>query len=86
MSYFIQEYSAERKNQLKQCFEKVLKQNETTTVIFGGDLNLRDKELQSIGNAPPGIEDLWIRTGSRKECQYTWDMTRNTNLEVRAQV
>jgi tyrosyl-DNA phosphodiesterase 2 len=25
---------------------------------------------------------LWHRTGSRKECEYTWDMTRNTNLEV----
>ena len=57
-------------------------QPETTTVLFAGDLNLRDKELAEIGGPPAGVEDLWQRTGSRKECQYTWDMTRNHNLEV----
>ena len=25
--------------------------------------------------------DLWQTTGSRKEAQFTWDMSRNTNLE-----
>jgi hypothetical protein len=24
--------------------------------------------------------DLWIETGKRKECTYTWDMNRNTNV------
>jgi hypothetical protein len=27
-----------------------------------------------------GIYDLWIETGKRKECTYTWDMNRNTNV------
>lgn len=25
--------------------------------------------------------DLWQMTGSRKEAEFTWDMSRNTNLE-----
>ncbi len=64
------------------CFGKVLSAEKDKTVIFGGDLNMRDKELESIGNVPAGLDDVWIRMGSRKECQYTWDMARNTNLEV----
>lgn len=59
-----------------------LEYSEDATVIFAGDLNLRDKELDSIGGIPAGMEDVWISSGSRKECQYTWDMTRNSNLEV----
>lgn len=45
-----------------------------------GDLNLRDSDLAAIGGSPKGVCDLWEATGSRKECQYTWDLTRNTNL------
>jgi len=27
------------------------------------------------------VHDLWESTGSRKECLYTWDTSRNTNLQ-----
>ncbi|XP_054707550.1 tyrosyl-DNA phosphodiesterase 2-like [Uloborus diversus] len=73
--------SEERKKQLKSMFKQVLTVPEDKTVIFGGDLNLRDKELTELGNLPAGIEDVWVMCGSRKECSYTWDMTRNDNLE-----
>ena len=76
------DHAQERMTQLRQCFKTALDQPETTTVLLAGDLNMRDKELAEVGGAPVGMEDLWIRTGSRKECQFTWDMTRNTNLEV----
>ncbi|KAJ8874106.1 hypothetical protein PR048_024947 [Dryococelus australis] len=41
-----------------------------------------DFTLELSGGIPPGIEDLWITCGSRKTCQYTWDMVRNTNKEI----
>ncbi|KAK7874296.1 hypothetical protein R5R35_007776 [Gryllus longicercus] len=75
------EFEDERKSQLKSLFEAVQKIPETESVIFGGDLNMRDKELDSLGGIPPGIDDIWKICGSRKECQYTWDMQRNTNKE-----
>jgi len=39
-------------------------------------------QLVLAGGIPPGIEDLWISCGSRKECQYTWDTLRNCNKEI----
>ena len=42
----------------------------------------QDKDVTAVGGLPAGIDDLWIRSGSRKECQWTWDMMRNTNKEV----
>lgn len=73
------EHSDTRKIQLQKVFEEVNKVPENQSVLFGGDLNLRDKELNEIGGIPPGMEDLWVTCGSRKECQYTWDTLRNTN-------
>nr|CAD7440518.1 unnamed protein product [Timema bartmani]CAD7457834.1 unnamed protein product [Timema tahoe] len=75
------DHAAERVKQLKECFKVTLEAPEDTTVIFAGDLNLRDKELEQLGGLPPGVEDLWKTCGSRKECQYTWDMLRNSNKE-----
>ena len=37
-------HTAERKRQLKTAFD-VIKKHSDKTVIFGGDLNLRDKEV-----------------------------------------
>lgn len=31
---------------------------------------------------PNKINDVWEATGSRKECLYTWDCMRNTNLKM----
>ena len=82
MTISFQEHAENRKWQLKKCFAKMTKQDPSLTVIFGGDLNMRDKELQETGGIPDGAVDLWQHSGSRKECQYTWDMMRNTNVEV----
>ena len=51
--------------------------------ILAGDLNLRDAELVASGGLPDRTVDVWERCGARKELQYTWDMTRNTNLQVK---
>jgi len=75
------EHAEERKKQLQQCLGFVERRPPDSNVIFGGDLNMRDKELTSIGGLPVGIKDMWEEMGSRKEVQYTWDMQRNTNLE-----
>ncbi|CAF2709939.1 unnamed protein product [Rotaria sp. Silwood2] len=72
--------SKERIEQLKLCFKHMLDSPSHRIVLFGGDLNIREKELQKAGDIPSGIVDLWIETGKRKECTYTWDMNRNTNV------
>lgn len=74
------EASEERKQQLQSVMKDVINLPDTRTVLFAGDLNLRDKELNEIGGLPAGIEDVWVMCGSRKECSYTWDLTRNDNL------
>lgn len=76
------DHAEERVRQLRTCFKAAMEQPEGTTVILGGDMNLRDKDVTAVGGIPAGIDDLWIRSGSRKECQYTWDMMRNTNKEM----
>merc|ERR1712142_855067 len=75
------EHAEERKKQLEQCLGIVTRRPEANTVIFAGDLNMRDKELASIGGLPSGVVDAWVETGSRREVQYTWDLQRNSNLE-----
>lgn len=74
------DFSKQRIEQLRKCFKEIESQNENSLVFFGGDLNLRDKDLEAIGGLPKGINDVWLATGKRKECEYTWDMSRNTNL------
>ena len=32
-----------------------------------------------IGGLPKNVSDMWEATGSRKECQYTWDSSLNNN-------
>ena len=69
-----------RKRQLREVFAKMSAIKEKGDIcIFGGDLNLRDKEVQSVG-IPNGIVDVWEACGSPKEHQYTWDIETNDNL------
>ena len=42
------EHAEERTRQLEQCFEIMSKRPGDRTVIFGGDLNSRDKEVENI--------------------------------------
>lgn len=76
------EHAEERKNQLKKCLEQVKNRPGERVVILAGDLNMRDKELDGVGGLPRGLKDVWQECGSRKEAQYTWDMIRNSNLQV----
>ena len=50
--------------------------DEGRNVMFGGDLNMRDKELQEVGGLPPGARDCWEACGRRKEAEFTWDISR----------
>ncbi|XP_076306922.1 tyrosyl-DNA phosphodiesterase 2-like isoform X3 [Tachypleus tridentatus] len=75
------ESSSERMTQLKMAYMKIVDTPKDRTVIFAGDLNLRDKEVSQLGDYPASVQDLWITCGERKECQYTWDMSRNDNLK-----
>ena len=74
--------SAERKDQLKQCFEFIKEQNElfSRVCILGGDLNLRDEEVAKVGLLPSMV-DVWEACGSIEEHRYTWDVSENDNLD-----
>jgi len=75
------EHTDERMRQLEKCFDIMNRRPEDRTVILGGDLNMRDKEVASVGGLPAGARDVWEQLGSRPEVKWTWDLTRNTNLE-----
>lgn len=75
-------YSSEvRSVQLRKCFRRCLKEPLDRTVIFGGDLNLRDSEVASVGGVPEGMVDVWEACGSIPATCYTWDMSINDNLD-----
>lgn len=74
-------HADERKKQLQTCLKAVKEASTSATVMFGGDLNLRDKELQAIGGLPSDCQDMWEITGERPEAKYTWDLIKNDNLE-----
>ena len=76
-----QEHSDERVRQLEKCLEIMTRRPGDRTVIFGGDLNMRDKEVAKVGGLPPGVKDVWEDLGRREEVRYTWDLQRNSNLE-----
>lgn len=72
-----------RKEQLTTVFElmsQICTVNSGTYCLFGGDLNLRDKELRDIA-MPPGIVDIWEGCGSPPDEKYTWDIQNNDNLD-----
>lgn len=75
------DFTRERVEQLKIAFAKMKSGPAATTTIFGGDLNLRDKEVVQAG-LPHGVVDLWEACGQRPECKWTWDTMRNTNREM----
>ncbi|XP_003382697.1 PREDICTED: tyrosyl-DNA phosphodiesterase 2-like [Amphimedon queenslandica] len=79
----MKDFSGERKDQLSQCFEFVKEQNElfSRTCIFGGDLNLRDEEVKSMGGLLPKMVDMWEACGSSEEDKYTWDIQANDNID-----
>lgn len=76
------DHASERKKQLEQCFGLMSRRPDDRSVIFGGDLNLRDPEVVSVGGAPAPARDVWEELGRREEVRWTWDCQRNTNKEI----
>ncbi|KAK2539982.1 Tdp2 [Columba livia] len=76
------DHSKERMKQLKIVLNKMQKESESTTVIFGGDTNLRDSEVAKLGSLPNNIMDIWEFLGKPQHCRYTWDTYSNTNLNA----
>ena len=75
------DHGVERKNQFSQVFKIVEKLQLSRVCIFGGDLNIRDKEVAAVSLAPDTV-DVWEACGSIEEHRYTWDTGANTNLGV----
>ena len=73
-------FSGERKKQLKQVFEFIQSQDQSHTILFGGDMNLRDPEVRAVG-LPVDIRDAWEACGSCQESKFTWDVSENSNLD-----
>lgn len=76
------ECGQERKRQLGIVFDlmkETCAKNPNTSCVFGGDLNLRDNEVRSVG-VPPGMVDVWEACGSPPSERYTWDVKENDNL------
>ncbi|KAM9308309.1 tyrosyl-DNA phosphodiesterase 2 [Gastrophryne carolinensis] len=76
------EFANERMKQLKIVLQKMSEVPPSTSVIFGGDTNLRDKEVQNIGGLPNNILDIWEFLGRPEHCRYTWDTKVNNNLKI----
>ncbi|KAL2080534.1 hypothetical protein ACEWY4_024327 [Coilia grayii] len=74
--------SNERMNQLQLMFRKMRETSENTTIIFGGDTNLRDTEVAKVGGLPAGVCDVWETLGREEHCRYTWDTKANGNKSV----
>ncbi|KAL3891597.1 hypothetical protein ACJMK2_003853 [Sinanodonta woodiana] len=73
--------SQERKRQLMLLFDRVDLADIDRTVIFGGDLCIRDNEIAEIDGVPEDADDIWEVTGMRPEAKFTWDTLYNDNLE-----
>ncbi|XP_075069256.1 tyrosyl-DNA phosphodiesterase 2 isoform X2 [Mixophyes fleayi] len=76
------DHSKERVQQLQIVLNKMQEIPPSTTVIFGGDTNLRDTEVQKIGGLPSNILDIWEFLGKPEHCRYTWDTKVNNNLRL----
>ncbi|EDO38578.1 predicted protein [Nematostella vectensis] len=71
----------ERQRQLEMVLEKMKEQDPNSMVLFAGDMNLRDKELNGIGGLDSrGILDVWEKVGNDAS-KFTWDVSANDNLD-----
>ncbi|XP_037040309.1 tyrosyl-DNA phosphodiesterase 2-like [Bradysia coprophila] len=76
-------FAPQRVIQLKMCFDRCRSIPPEWNVIFGGDLNARDTEVQ--GKVPANMHDLWMRNGSSSS-KFTWDLKYNTNKQMPGKV
>jgi len=77
----MKDYSSQRKVQFKECLQKLQEMMSEddpseTLAIFGGDLNVRDNEVEDV---PEKLRDAWVAGGSREDRRFTWDKRRNDN-------
>lgn len=79
----MKDYAAERKRQLRTVFDimgQAASSSDKRVHLFGGDLNLREAELRSVG-LPPDTVDVWEAYGAEASQRYTWDVAENDNLD-----
>ena len=76
------DFAQNRMHQFEEIHAFVSNLPKNEAVVVAGDLNMRDEELAGFGGLPPEWIDAWEATGKKKECQFTWDMLRNDNLEM----
>ncbi|CAB3359841.1 Hypothetical predicted protein [Cloeon dipterum] len=75
-------YKQARVAQLQMAFKEMKEKCQTHHVLFAGDLNLRDAEVGLAGDIPSGAVDLWEACDKRDTCKYTWDSSRNSNIQL----
>ena len=74
--------SQEREEQLTTVFHRMTEahaKDSLVSCLFGGDLNLRDFEVRSVG-LPADTVDVWEACGRQPRQRNTWDMRENDNL------
>ena len=74
--------SRERKNQLREILLYMRRRVNSVNVIFGGDTNLRDKEVNEVSGLPNEVIDVWESCGSPQDAKFTWDISENDNKDM----
>ncbi|XP_039249603.2 tyrosyl-DNA phosphodiesterase 2-like [Styela clava] len=73
----------ERKRQLGILYSTMMQFPSVSTVIFGGDTNLRDAEFTSVVHSGKFdatlVKDIWEILGSPQDVRYSWDLQNNDN-------
>ncbi|MEN2498546.1 MAG: Tyrosyl-DNA phosphodiesterase 2 [Marteilia pararefringens] len=80
------ENSNSRIEQLLECVDLLSQAAKCGYAIFlAGDLNIRDREVSTIGKSGILANDCWILSGRNKLHQYTWDPVQNSNIKLEGQ-
>ena len=74
--------SNERKSQFRDILLYTRRRRNGVNVIFGGDTNLRDREVAAVGDLRNEVLDAWASCGSPHDAQFTWDMSENDNKDM----
>lgn len=72
-------FRQERMRQFETCMKSICDTDRSKTVLFGGDLNMRDDEV--IGK-PDDVHDLWQVASSPEAAKFTWDCLLNDNTNL----
>lgn len=77
------EMSDLRVAQMQLCWREMRVASEGGLVpLLAGDLNLRDEEVRRLGGVPSDLLDVWSATGQSDLTRYTWDASRNLNIQL----